>query len=231
MSNQQNHFLWNELRGQELVTNPSAPWVILFHGYGADCNDLFPLAEMFPVEKNWNWLFPQGPLEVPIGMGWTGRAWWNLDLEKMQQDSLRGIDRDPGLENPPELPLVREKVLKMIHDLKVPWSDIVLGGFSQGAMLAMDIAFHAKEKPKALIVLSSNLISKEKWKERSANLVGLPFYQSHGTNDSVLTYKNAQKLEGFLKTSGLNGKLSTFNGGHEIPQKVINEVGNFLNQR
>ncbi len=221
-------FKWNELRGREQVADPNSPWVILFHGYGADCNDLFPLADLFPVKKSWNWLFPQGPLEIPLGMGWTGRAWWNLDMERMQRDSAAGIDRDPGTESPAQLPLVREKVLKMVHDLKVPLNQIVLGGFSQGGMLAMDIAFHAKEKPKGLVILSSNLVAKETWQAHGDKLKGVPFYQAHGSNDTVLAYKNAQKLEAFLKQSGLNGKMSTFNGAHEIPQKTINEVGQFL---
>ncbi|MEK6773728.1 MAG: serine esterase [Bdellovibrionota bacterium] len=228
-SSRQPNYRWNELRGQEQVADPNAPWVILFHGFGANSNDLYPLAEMFPTKKKWNWLFPQGPLEIPLGMGWTGRAWWDLDLEKMQRERDSGAERDPALENPPQLPLVREKVLKVIKDLKVPWSQIVLGGFSQGAMMALDVAFHAPEKPLGLVILSSNLVSKESWTQLAKNLESTPFYQSHGTQDAVLTYKNAQKLESFLKQHGLKGKLSAFNGAHEIPAKTISEVGSFLN--
>jgi len=228
-SSRQAQYRWNELRGQENTSNSQDPWVILFHGFGADCSDLFPLSDIFPTQKKWNWLFPQGPLEIPLGMGWTGRAWWPLDVEKMQMDIQRGIDRDPGLENPPELPVVREKLLKLITDLKVPWNQIVLGGFSQGGMMAMDLAFHAPEKPKGLMLLSSSLVSKENLKAKSKNLEGLSFYQSHGTHDPVLTFKNGQKLESFLKQSGLKGKLSAFEGAHEIPPKVIHEVGAFLN--
>lgn len=227
-SSRQPNYRWNELRGREHVVDPNAPWVILFHGFGADCNDLYPLAEIFPTQKKWNWLFPQGPLEISLGMGWTGRAWWSLDLEKRQQDSAQGVERDPGLEKPPELPAVREKVMKLVKDLKVPWSQIVLGGFSQGGMMAMDIAFHAPEKPMGLVLLSTNLVSRENWQQQAQNLDALPFYQSHGTQDTVLTFKDAQKLESFLRQHNLKGKLSAFNGAHEIPAKVIHEVGQFL---
>ena len=226
--NSTKNFKWNELRGREQVADVNSPWVILFHGYGADCNDLFPLADLFPVKKSWNWLFPQAPLEISLGMGWTGRAWWNLNMEKMQQDAAMGVDRDPGTESPAELPLVREKVLKMVNDLKVPWNQIVLGGFSQGGMLALDIAFHAPEKPKGLVILSSNMVSKENWQKQGKKLEGVPFYQAHGTNDTVLTFKNAQKLEAFMKQNGMVGKLNAFNGAHEIPHKTITEVGGFL---
>ncbi len=224
------NYRWNELRGREYLADHQAPWVILFHGFGADCNDLYPLGEMFPTKKKWNWLFPQGPVEIQLGMGWTGRAWWNLDMEKRQREIDMGIERDSGSEKPPELPAVREKVMKMINDLKVPWNQIVLGGFSQGGMMAMDIAFHAPEKPLGLAILSSSLVAKEDWQEKAKNLEGVPFYLSHGTQDTVLAYKGGQQLEGFLRQHKLKGKLATFNGGHEIPLSVIQGVGSFLNE-
>lgn len=223
------NYRWNELRGRELVNDLQAPWVILFHGFGADCNDLFPLGEIFPTKKKWNWLFPQGPIEIQLGMGWVGRAWWNLDLEKRQQEADRGIERDSSAEKPVELPAVREKVMKMIADLKVPWNQVVLGGFSQGGMIAMDIAFHAPEKPKALVILSSALVNKQEWQTKAKHLEGVPFYLSHGTQDAVLSYKGAQQLESFLRHHQLKGKLSSFSGGHEIPMNVIQDVGQFLN--
>lgn len=224
------NYRWNELRGRELLNESQAPWVILFHGFGADCNDLYPLGDIFPTQKKWNWLFPQGPVEIQLGMGWTGRAWWNLDLEKRQREASMGIERDSSSENPPELPVVREKVMKMITDLKVPWNQIVLGGFSQGGMMAMDIAFHAPEKPMGLVIMSSSLVAKEEWQKNAGRLESVPFYLSHGTQDAVLAYKGGQQLESFLKQNKLTGKLTTFTGGHEIPMQVIQGVGNFLNE-
>ena len=58
------------------TTNPDL--VILFHGYGADAYDLQTLSDVLRPKKPTDFLFPQGVLEVPIGPGWTGRAWWNI---------------------------------------------------------------------------------------------------------------------------------------------------------
>ena len=68
------------LEAVEAVQNPDAPWVVMFHGYGADAFDLASLADVIPAKKPLNYLFPQGPLEVPIGPGWTGRAWWPINM-------------------------------------------------------------------------------------------------------------------------------------------------------
>lgn len=213
----------------DLVQNPDAPWVILFHGFGADANDLASLADVIPVSKTCNFLFPQGPLEVPIGPGWTGRAWWTIDMDRLQRDAQLGQDRDMGAEKPTGLPAAREKAFKMIEALKVPWNKIILGGFSQGGMLAVDLALHAPEQPLGLVVLSSSILNKEEWKAKIAQRKDLPFYQSHGENDAVLSLKNAQRLETFLTQGGLKGRLQKFPGGHEIPAPVISRLGSWLN--
>ena len=49
--------------------------VIFFHGFGADAYDLKSLSEVLSTKNPSRWVFPQGILEVPIGPGWTGRAW------------------------------------------------------------------------------------------------------------------------------------------------------------
>jgi len=210
------------LKTHEVMGDPQKPVIILFHGYGADAMDLASLAEATPGLEEWTWIFPQGVFEVPIGPGWTGRAWWPIDLEKI------AAPRDISQESPKELPEVRKKALDMIATLKRPWSEIVLGGFSQGGMLAADVALHASENPRNLVLLSTALIHKSGWLPVAKQREGLSFYQSHGTNDSVIDIKNAQRLESFLTSNGLKGKLRNFSGGHEIPPTVLREMAQFL---
>lgn len=227
-SSRQDTFRWKELSGLQTFNDPDAPWLVLFHGFGADCNDLASLADLIPTQKKWNFLFPQGPLTVPLGMGWVGRAWWNLDMVKLQTAINQGLDRDTGLETPKELPVVREKVIELLQGLKVPWNRIVLGGFSQGSMLATDISFHLPEKPMGLVILSGGAVNKKDWQGKRGALAGLTYFQSHGSEDQVLTLKNAQRMDGFLRENGLKGKLIQFSGGHEIPSVVLQQLGSYL---
>jgi phospholipase/carboxylesterase len=210
------------LKTHEVMGDDKKPVIILFHGYGADAFDLAPLSEVTPGVQEWSWLFPQGPCEVPIGPGWTGRAWWPIDLQKISSSS------DISTESPKDLPEVRKKVFSMIDSLRRPWSEIILGGFSQGGMLAADIALHAPENPRGLLLLSTALINKSAWQSIANQRKGLRFFQAHGTQDTVIDIKNGQRLESFLTGQGLVGRLRQFSGGHEIPNLVLQEMGNFL---
>ncbi len=212
----------------DLVRDPDAPWFILFHGYGADAFDLQPLGDLIRTSKDCNYLFPQGGLEVPIGPGWSGRAWWPINMERLQNAQAGGGEWDTSNERPEILPQVREKAFKMIEALKVPWNRIVLGGFSQGGMLAADLALHAPENPLGLVLMSTALINKPEWKEKAPQKKGLTFFQSHGDLDPVLTLKNGQRLETLLTQSGLKGSLLKFKGGHEIPAPVLERLGLYL---
>ncbi len=208
----------------------SAQHFILFHGYGADAYDLQSLAEVINPPEPTHFIFPQGVLEVPIGPGWTGRAWWNIDIEALQAAAMKGEARDLSKESPPSVPELRKKVMKAIEALNVPWNQIILGGFSQGAMLATDIFLHAPEAPKALVVLSGALVNKEEWKKVVSNRAGSPFFMCHGTKDAVLAHRGAAQLETFLIQAGMKGKLISFPGSHEIPMEMMVKLNEFLRQ-
>lgn len=201
----------------------NAPWVILLHGFGADASDLEPLKDVIPTRKKINWLFPQGLLDVPIGPGWTGKAWWHIEMRELQTDF--------SSVKPPGLDKARDELTKMIDALKVPWSKIIIGGFSQGSMLATDLYLNAPDTPAGLIVLSGSLINKEETKPLVEKRRGETFFQSHGQFDSVLPLRGASQLNSYLHQGGMKGGLVSFPGGHEIPNLVITKVGDYLNQQ
>ncbi|RZA25277.1 MAG: hypothetical protein EOP10_07345 [Proteobacteria bacterium] len=126
----------------------NAPWVILLHGFGADASDLESLKDYVPTKRKLNWLFPQGLMEVPIGPGWTGKAWWPIAMSTIAED-FSGIKPDGLLK-------AREALFQMVTALGVPWNKIFLGGFSQGAMLATDLYLNAPETPAGLVLLSGS---------------------------------------------------------------------------
>ncbi len=213
----------------EVNNDDNAPWIILFHGYGANAEDLFSLSEVIPVQKKVNWLFPDGFLEVPIGPGWTGRAWWNVNMLELQELAQSGGIRDLSDKTPVGLDKAVEKTSKMIEQLKIPWSQIIIGGFSQGALLATELYLNAPESPKGLIVLSGNALHLDKWKPLVQSRKGQLFFMSHGDNDPVLSIKGARKLETALTQNGMKGRLVNFSGGHEIPMNIIKSVGDYIN--
>jgi phospholipase/carboxylesterase len=196
--------------------------VILLHGFGADASDLFPLADVLDPDGGWNFYFPQAPLEVPIGPGWTGRAWFPIPLRELEQGIDYSRARPPGIDD------ARQTVEDLIFDLNS--KSLILGGFSQGAMLAVETAVRNHQDVAGLILYSGALLDAENWAKRAVDLKGKPFIQSHGTADQVIPVSSGNKLFEMLKKAGLVGGLFAFQGGHEIPMPVLKKTVEFLGQ-
>jgi phospholipase/carboxylesterase len=199
--------------------------VIFLHGYGANMHDLFPLWEMWHKEK-FSWYFPNGVESLPMGY-YEGRAWFSIDMAELDRAMREGRHRDMKHSVPPELEKTLKQLELLISELSKKHKTIILGGFSQGAMCASHLAMKPNLNIDGLILLSGSLLA-EKFIPVSAK--GIPFYQSHGNQDPILSIEGAKDLEAKLHSLNFQGSLRTFNGGHEIPPSVIHEVKSFLNQ-
>lgn len=211
------------LQAIENFNDPDAKWVILFHGFGADANDLAGLVELFQFKKPCNWLFPNAPLTVDIGGGFTGRAWWKIKMTELEGD---WSDKKP-----PELSQATDKVLKMMSSMKFEWKNVILGGFSQGAMLATDVYFKAPETAAGLICLSGTLLNRTEWAEVAKNRSGSQVFLSHGEADAVLPHKGSIQLQKFFEENGIKTHFASFRGGHEIPMQVIEKMKSYISER
>lgn len=207
---------------QVLGEDPSVG-IILLHGYGANMHDLFPLWEMWH-QDSFNWYFPNGVESLNMGF-YEGRAWFSIDVAELERAIQEGRMRDLRKSYPPELDQTIHLLSGFITELSKRHKTIILGGFSQGAMCASHLSMIENLNIQGLILLSGALISEDKFPK---NARSIPFYQSHGTKDPVLSIEGAKDLEKKLLQLNFFGKLHSFSGGHEIPPSVIYEVKNFL---
>ena len=104
----------------------------------------------------------------------------------------------------------------------------MLGGFSQGAMIAANIAFSSDQSLKALIILSGTVVDENRWNRGIAGRRGLPVFISHGRQDNILRYDMAERLRDSMRKAGLRVHWVPFDGGHEIPSLVVSELNKFL---
>lgn len=209
----------------QVIGDDPSVGVIFLHGYGANMHDLFPLWEMWHAEK-FNWYFPNGVESLPMGY-YEGRAWFSIDMEKLERSIREGTQRDMKGSVPPELDSTLTRLEHVITELSKKHKTIILGGFSQGAMCISHLAMKENLKIDGLILLSGALLAEERFPKAAK---AIPFYQSHGTNDPILSIEGAKDLEHKLHSLNFTGKLHTFKGGHEIPPMVINDVKTFLSQ-
>ncbi|HUQ02674.1 MAG TPA: hypothetical protein VM261_09280 [Kofleriaceae bacterium] len=207
------------------------PMVVLLHGFGAPGDDLVALAEWIDAPEGTRWVFPAGPLTMPPVYG-DARAWWMIDLEKLERE-LAGGGRaaDRAAEVPAGLADARAAMLAVLdalaRDHRRRDDAFVLGGFSQGAMLSVDLALHGA-RPRGLVLLSGTLLAETVWRPRAAAVAGLRVFQSHGTKDGLLSFAGAEKLRDFLAEAGAEVGFAPFPGGHEIPPPVLELVEDFL---
>lgn len=204
--------------------------VILFHGYGANAYDLAGLSSYILPDQGIQWIFPNGPIPIPVMPGYEGRAWFPIAIDSLQKAMISGDPAPLASVDPPGLEEAREKALNLIRSLDVPWSKVVIGGFSQGAMLSTDIMLREKENPAGLLVLSGTLLKQDIWSELAQTKKGFPFFQSHGIQDPVLPYSAAQKLNEMFLSSGMEGELVSFLGGHEIPLPAVQKMNEYLSR-
>jgi phospholipase/carboxylesterase len=98
---------------------------------------------------------------------------------------------------------------------------LVLGGFSQGAMLACDLALRTERPLAGLAILSGTLIAKSEWAPLAPKRAGLRALVSHGQSDPILPFGQAERLRDFLSGAGLDVKWIPFRGQHEIPPQAL----------
>jgi len=66
------------------------------------------------------------------------------------------------------------------------------------------------------------------WETLVSKRAGLPVLQSHGRADPTLPYAGAEWLRDFLEGSRLGVEFVPFNGGHGIPDGVLDRLGPFV---
>jgi len=199
----------------------TGPVVVLLHGYGAPGTDLVPLWRELAVPREVRFVFP----EAPLALGNGGRAWWQLDMARLQDRFSDSAVERLIAEVPPGIDDARSALLELLsvleRDFAAAPEQTVIGGFSQGAMLATDTVLRTSRPFGGLALLSGTLISHDEWLPLMAARRGLPVLQSHGRADPVLPFELAERLRAELVAAGLAVEFVAFNGGHGIPDGAL----------
>ena len=176
--------------------------LVLIHGRGADENDLYPLLDALDPERRLRGLTPGGPLALPPG----GRHWYRLG----------------GIPTPePETFWPSFEALSAFLDgLQEP---LVLGGFSQGAVMSYALAFGRGPtgRPAALLPLSGFMPDVEGLEFDLTDLAGYPIAIAHGTLDPVIPVDHSRTARDVLADSGADVTYHESPVGHTIDPHFI----------
>jgi phospholipase/carboxylesterase len=216
---------------------PPEAVAVLCHGFGAPGTDLVPLGDVLTDRlgaggDRVEFVFPAAPLSLDAQGIPGGRAWWPIDMVKLQLAMAMGEFSELRTEAPQRLPEMTGLLTQLVEDLcrrsELPKSRVILGGFSQGAMLATDAALRMPERPGGLIVWSGTLLNEMAWKQAATQGSALSVVQSHAVDDPILPYPGAEALRDMLTATGHSVDFLRFRGGHSIPEAAIGAAARLI---
>jgi phospholipase/carboxylesterase len=211
--------------------------VALCHGFGAPGHDLVPIGdELFSLRPTLadavEFYFPEAPLSLEELGYYGGRAWWHIDMEELIGAVERGDLRILRDRRPEGIVEARDKLLALLDEVRQQTSlrhaDFVLGGFSQGSMLAVETALNWGDPPGGLCLWSSTLLSEVQWRAKASRLKGVPIVQSHGRQDPILPFDAALTLRDLLIEAGADVNFIDFRGPHTITRDGLVALADML---
>jgi len=121
----------------------------------------------------------------------------------------------------------REKLLTLIDELvgRYPTAEgkIVVAGFSQGGMMAIDVGFRTKQKVAGIICMSGAIYEGD-----APPLRKLPVLLIHGTEDEMIPLFAAQRTRMVLEENGVAPEYHEFPMGHQVTEESMVVVRTFL---
>ncbi len=221
----------------EPAEKPAQATIVLLHGFGAPGTDLVGLAHELRSAGPYRFVFPQAPLLLDPASGpLGGRAWWNIDMIALQvarmsrQYEKLAADRPAGLSEASEA--LEESLKALCEHFSLKPSELLLGGFSQGAMLSCHLTLARNFPARALIQLSGTVLCETDWKAGLNNRCSqqgiLPVFQSHSPGDEVLPFELAERLKLLFEAEKCPVDFVSFQGGHGISTSVLAGLQGFL---
>lgn len=160
------------------------------HGRGADEHDLAPLLQALDPDGNLLGLLPRGPLALPPG----GRHWYVLR-------EVGSPDRETFLET---FALLSDWLDGVLAENEITPNRLVVGGFSQGAVMAYSLGLAAgRPRPAAILAFSGFIPRVDGFELDLDGRTGLPVSISHGSLDPIISVEFAREARTRLEAAGL----------------------------
>jgi phospholipase/carboxylesterase len=180
--------------------------LVLFHGRGADEQDLFPLLDALDPERRLHGYTPRGPLALPPG----GAHWYVVPRV--------------GYPDPQSFHLGYSAAAEWLDALPFPPEKIVLGGFSQGAVMTYALGLgKGRPRPAAMLALSGFIPTVEGW-EPDLEPPFPPIAIVHGEYDPVIPVEFARQARAVLEAAGARPLYRELPIEHWIDPSVLPEL-------
>jgi phospholipase/carboxylesterase len=188
--------------------------LVLFHGRGADENDLYSLLDELDPEQRLLGVTPRGPLNLPPG----GAHWYALG-------GLGTPDRDTFM---PTFERTTRWLDALAAETSISSERTVLGGFSQGTAMTYALGLaRGRPRPAGLIALSGFVPTVEGL-ELDLDPPLPPVAIGHGTYDPVIGAEWGRQAKELLDHAGADVLYREYPLPHTIDPEYIDTLAQWL---
>jgi phospholipase/carboxylesterase len=190
---------------------PADGTLVLMHGRATDEHDLLPVIDALDPERRLDGLTPRGPFTLPPG----GYHWYGPVVRV-------GFPNKETFEQ--SFALLSEWL-----DATVDLDRTVLGGFSQGSVMAYALGLGAgRPAPAGVLAMSGFIPVVEGFELDLEGRRGLPVAIAHGTHDPVITVQFGHEARDRLSAAGLDVLYRESPIGHGVDPRGIDELRAWL---
>jgi len=150
---------------------------------------------------------------MPWGQG-GGRAWFDLDSPEGAEQVTSQVSA---------LNQLLERLKKRYPDAPAP----ILLGFSQGAMLSLQMLARHPDRLGGIIALSGFLPLDD---QNTSSARPVPALLTMGKEDHLVTPDRTHAAAVSLRALGHHPREIVFDGGHSIPREVMAQVRTFIRE-
>jgi phospholipase/carboxylesterase len=196
--------------------------VIWLHGLGADGHDFEPIVPELglPEDLPLRFIFPHASVRpVTINGGLAMRAWYDID------------PRQPlaGTGDIRESAAAVAALAEAEGARNVPPSRIVLAGFSQGGVIALQLGLRYRAPLAGIMALSTYVHAHERLvDEISLENAETPIFMAHGVQDPMIPITRAITSREALRALNYTVEWHEYPMGHGVCQDEIRDIGAWL---
>jgi phospholipase/carboxylesterase len=213
-----------QLEAIEIETRPNPSHAVIWmHGLGADGSDFVPIVRELQLPPlGIRFVFPNAPMRpVTINGGFVMRAWYDI----VAQDLVRQED-ERGIRESQEL---IEQLIDRQTGRGIPANRIVLAGFSQGGVIALQAGLRHPKRLAGLLALSCYLpLAATLEKERSAANTDVPVFIAHGTADDIVPLQRGLASRDALVKLGYKPEWHQYPMPHAVHPDEIADIGTWF---
>lgn len=197
--------------------------VIWLHGLGADGYDFQPIVAQFSLQLgNVGFVLPHAPkMPVSVNDGMEMPAWFDIYPSRQQVDAA-GIAKSEA---------TVASLIEQEHARGIKYSNIMLAGFSQGGVIALQTALCYPQQLAGVLALSTYLPTAKQIPTKYHPANGdLPIFMAHGTYDEVIPITAAQSAYNRLKSLDYPITWQQYPISHTVSPNEVTDLAKFMRQ-